>query len=223
MQHILFDLDGTLIDHFTTIAKSIAYTQCMLGLPESDYATVRTTVGGSLPITLSKLCGAENVANAEPIFRAHFEEIIFDDVFALPGTEWLLKSLSERGAKLGVFTNKYTRHSQSVLKHLNLFDYFDVILGTGESDCPYRKPDPIFSAYALEKMNCTSEDAVLVGDSPFDIAAAEAGCMNCYLVATGSHSSPELAKYITEEQIFKNLYELGVQAFKLPVPTGSIV
>jgi phosphoglycolate phosphatase len=223
MRNILFDLDGTLIDHFTTIAKSIAYTQYMLGLPESDYATVRSTVGGSLPITLNKLCGAENVANAEPIFRAHFEEIIFDDVFALPGADWILKSLKQRGAKLGVFTNKYTRHSRSVLKHLDLLDYFDVILGTGESDCPYRKPDPIFSAYALEKMNCTSEEAVLVGDSQYDIAAAEAGCMNCYLVVTGSHSSPELAKYISEDQIFKNLYELGAQAFKLPVPTGFIV
>ena len=223
MHNILFDLDGTLIDHFTTIAKSIVHTQRTLGLPESDYATVRATVGGSLPITLSKLCGAENVANAEPIFRVHFEEIIFYDVFALPGAEWILKSLKERGAKLGVFTNKYTRHSRSVLKHLNLFDYFDMILGTGESDCPYRKPDPIFSAYALEKMNCTSEEAVLIGDSPFDITAAEAGCMNCYLVATGSHSSPELAKYITEDRIFKNLYELGAQAFKLPVPTGLIV
>ena len=223
MRNILFDLDGTLIDHFTTIAKSIVHTQRTLGLPESDYGTVRTTVGGSLPITLSKLCGAENVANAEPIFRVHFEEIIFDDVFALPGAEWILKSLKERGDKLGVLTNKYTRHSQSVLKHLNLFNYFDVILGTGAADCPYRKPDPIFSAYALEKMSCTSEEAVLVGDSPFDIAAAEAGCMDCCLVATGSHSSSELSEHISEDQIFKNLYELGVQAFKLPVPTGLIV
>ena len=41
MLYILFDLDGTLIDHFTTIHKSVAFAQRKLGLPESDYAKVR--------------------------------------------------------------------------------------------------------------------------------------------------------------------------------------
>ena len=54
MQYILFDLDGTLIDHFTTIHKSVAFAQRELSLPQSDYAEVRATVGGSVPITLSK-------------------------------------------------------------------------------------------------------------------------------------------------------------------------
>ena len=44
MQYILFDLDGTLIDHFTTIHKSVTYAQRELGLPESNYARVRATV-----------------------------------------------------------------------------------------------------------------------------------------------------------------------------------
>ena len=106
MQYILFDLDGTLIDHFTTIHKSVVFAQRELGLPESDYAKVRSTVGGSIPITLSKLCGKDKVPFAEPLFRKHFEQIIFDDVFALPGADWLLKNLKKRGHKLGVFTNK---------------------------------------------------------------------------------------------------------------------
>ena len=61
MQYILFDLDGTLIDHFTTIHKSVAFAQRELSLPQSDYAKVRATVGGSVPITLSKLCGEDKV------------------------------------------------------------------------------------------------------------------------------------------------------------------
>ena len=107
MQYILFDLDGTLIDHFTTIHKSVTYAQRELGLPESNYAKVRAPVGGSVPITLSKLCGEDKVSLAEPLFRKHFEEIMFDDVFTLPGADWLLETLKKRGDKLGVFTNKY--------------------------------------------------------------------------------------------------------------------
>jgi len=215
MQYILFDLDGTLIDHFTTIHKSVAYAQRELGLPESDYATVRATVGGSVPITLGKLCGEDNVAAAEPLFRQHFDEIIFDDVFTLPGAEWLLKTLKARGDKLGVFTNKYAGHTRSVLAHLGLDQWLDVIIGTGEPECPYRKPDPLFTAYALEQMDCASDEALMIGDSPYDLAAAEAGCITCHLVATGSHDADELSEYIVSDYIYKDLYELGEKLFGL--------
>lgn len=215
MQYILFDLDGTLIDHFTTIHKSVAYAQRELGLAESDYATVRATVGGSVPITLGKLCGDENVAAAEPLFRQHFGEIIFDDVFTLPGAEWLLKTLKARGHKLGVFTNKYAGHSRSVLAHLGLDQWLDAIIGTGDPECPYRKPDPLFTAYALEQMECASEEALMIGDSPYDLAAAEAGCLTCHLVATGSHSAAELSECIASEHVHKDLYELGEKLFGL--------
>lgn len=218
MQYILFDLDGTLIDHFTTIHKSVTYAQRELGLPESNYAKVRATVGGSVPITLSKLCGVDKVPLAEPLFRKHFEEIMFDDVFTLPGADWLLETLKKRGDKLGVFTNKYASHTRSVLTHLGLDQWFDVIIGTGDPDCPYRKPDPLFTAHALEQMDCASEEAFMIGDSPYDLAAAEAGCIACHLVATGSHSAEELSECIVSDYIYKDLHELGERLFGLDRP-----
>lgn len=217
-QYILFDLDGTLIDHFTTIHKSVAYAQRALGLPESEYATVRATVGGSVPITLGKLCGSENVAAAEPLFRQHFSEIIFDDVLILPGAAWLLQTLKEKGAKLGVFTNKYADDSRAVLAHLGLDPWLDVIIGTGDPDCPYRKPDPLFTAYALVQLDCASEEALMIGDSPHDLAAAEAGCLECHLVATGTHSIEQLGEHHDEAHIHTNLYELGERVFGLKRP-----
>ena len=218
MQYILFDLDGTLIDHFTTIFKSVAFAQRKLGLPQSDYSEVRQTVGGSVPITLSKLCGEDNVSFAEPLFRKYFEENIFEDVFTLPGADWLLENLKKRGNKLGVFTNKYAGHSRLVLAHLRLDQWLDAIIGTGDPKCPYRKPDPLFTAHALKEMDCASKEALMIGDSPFDLAAAEAGCIACHLVATGSHSAEELSEYILPNYIYSDLYELGEKLFGLEPP-----
>ena len=218
MQYILFDLDGTLIDHFTTIHKSVAFAQRKLGLSQSDYSTVRATVGGSVPVTLSKLCGKDKVSLAEPLFCKHFEEIIFEDVFTLPGADWLLGNLKKRGDKLGVFTNKYAGHTRLVLAHLGLDQWLDVIIGTGDPDCPYRKPHPLFTAHALEQMDCASEEALIIGDSPFDLAAAEAVCIACHLVATGSHSAEQLSEYMVSNYIYKDLHELGEKLFGLEIP-----
>jgi phosphoglycolate phosphatase len=215
MRPILFDLDGTLIDHFTTIAKSVAYAQRQLGLPESDYATVRSTVGGSVPVTLGKLCGESNVAAAEPLFREHFDSILFDDVFALPGAAWLLQNLHERGHRLAVFTNKYIDHSRATLEHLGLSKWLHCIIGTGDPACPFRKPDPRFTVYALEQLDCSSEEALMIGDSPYDLAAAEAGGVACLLVASGSHDAHELSAHLTSDRIFSDLHELGRHYFGL--------
>ena len=213
MKTILFDLDGTLIDHFTTIFRSVVHAQDQLGLPRSDYDTVRATVGGSVPITLGKLLGEEYVEAALPLFQNHFEQIMFEDVVALPGSNWILEALKAKGYQLAVFTNKRGDHSRTLLAHLGMADSLDEIVGT--VDTPYRKPDPEFTAHMLELLNTTSEETILIGDSPFDYEAAEAGCLKTYLVTTGSHTAEELAEVTNAEGIYADLYELGEKLFQL--------
>jgi len=183
-------------------------------LPESDYDTVRATVGGSLPITFGKLSGTEHVEAAIPHFRKHFAEIMYDNVEALPGSDELLSALKTKGHKLAVFTNKYETHAVSILEHLGLDQHLDEIIGTGDGT-GYRKPDPRFTMEALERMDCSSEDAVMVGDSPYDFAAADAGCLTCYLVATGSHSAEQLDNETNAAGIYADLNELGRVVFSL--------
>ena len=218
---ILFDLDGTLIDHFSAIHRAIAHAQKELGLPECSYETVRGAVGGSTPITLRKLCGTEEMAEAaEPHFRKHFVEIMLQDVAPLPGAYEILARLKKKGYQLAVLTNKYDGHSKSVLYHLALDTHLDAIFGTGDGQA-YRKPDPRFTMQALEKLDCSSEETVLVGDSPYDYQTAEAACLRCFLVTTGSHSADELAEQTSADGIFSDLYELGRKVFGLEFEQGT--
>ncbi|MDP4611868.1 MAG: HAD family hydrolase [Opitutales bacterium] len=214
MQTILFDLDGTLIDHFTTIANSIAYAERKLGLEESSYEKVRATVGGGIHVTLARLMGAEAAESAYPIFLQHFEKTLFEGVFALPGAAWLLEALHAKGGyNMAVFTNKGGDHSRALVQHLGFDQWLAETVGTG--DTPYRKPEPQFTAHMLELMETTSDETILIGDSPFDFAAAEGGCVRSFLVATGSHSEAQLADETAAEGIFPDLFALGKAVFGL--------
>ncbi|MFP4157465.1 MAG: HAD family hydrolase [Opitutales bacterium] len=215
---MLFDLDGTLIDHFSAIHRAVAYAQRQLGLPESDYRKVRATVGGSVPITLGKLCGGADAATeAEPHFREHFLEIMYEDVTILPGAKQLLQILSERGLALAVLTNKVDAHAKSILAHLGLDGHLRAVLGTGDGQ-PYRKPDPRFTMQALEVLGCSSDECILVGDSPYDFATAEAACLPCHLVATGSHDIEQLQAETNAAGIYPDLHNFAEQFFHLTLP-----
>ena len=52
---VLFDLDGTLIDQFVAIHKSVNYTQRKLGIPESSFQSVKQAVGGSIRLPIDRL------------------------------------------------------------------------------------------------------------------------------------------------------------------------
>ncbi len=221
---VLFDLDGTLIDHFQTIYRCYVYAQEQLGLPPADYDKVRATVGGSVPITMERLIGSkELVEEAVRLFRAHFDEIMFEDLYLMPGVEWLLKALHEKGIKQAVFTNKRGEPSRKIMTHLGLDKYLDATIGT--MDTEWKKPDPEFTRYAMEKVGAEVETTILIGDSPFDLAAAEAGALPAYLVATGSHSLDEL-RALTDPApagVYPDLVALGQDLFNCEPPASFAV
>ena len=211
MQHILFDLDGTLIDHFTAIHKSIAYAQRALNLPESTYDKVRSTVGGGIVLTLNRLLGETKAQHALPHFKSHFETVMFDDAIVLPGVEALLKALKQQNKQTAVFTNKIGDHSRAILQHLGLSQHFDAVIGTADTD--YRKPQPEFTQYALDRLGASASQTMMIGDSPFDYQAADCLGIPCYLVATGSHSVAQLQHETRAAGIYQDMPTLAKAVF----------
>src|ERR1700709_889 len=117
---VLFDLDGTLIDHFAAINRSHVYTMKQLGLPAPTLAQVRSAVGGGLEQAIAKLAGAANVAAALAIYRPYWDAAMLDDVQLLPGARELLTVLKQAGAQSAVFTNKHGPSSRLVCEHLGI-------------------------------------------------------------------------------------------------------
>lgn len=217
---ILFDLDGTLIDHFRAIHQSFAYAARQLDLEPPSYDKVRTTVGGSLPVTSSRLYGEDFAEEALVHFHEHFQEIFLDELDALPGALQLLQQLHEQDFNPVVFTNKNGDAARAVCDHLGFTPYLRLVAGA--NDTPYRKPQPEFSRWILDKLNIDNSQALLVGDSPFDIEAGACVNIPVYCVATGSHTVEELMNHTpAAEAVFPDLATLGQHLFLFPNPKES--
>ena len=213
---VLFDLDGTLIDHFRVIYRCYQYALEHLGLPPVSYGKVKSSVGGSIVITFGKLIPQERVAEAVVHFREEFDRIWHDDIEILPGADWLLKELHDRGLKLCVFTNKEGDRARRILNYIGMASHLDGIYGT--LDTPWKKPEPEFTHHVLREMGADPAHACMVGDSPYDVDAASVADMPCYTVATGSHSMQQLQSETGSAGVYADLYELGRSVFNLTPP-----
>jgi phosphoglycolate phosphatase len=203
---VLFDLDGTLIDHFSAIHRCHAYAMRKLGLREPTLAEVRAAVGGGLDEAIARLAGPDRVAALLPLFVEHWNATNLDDVTLLPGARELLTELKAAGATCGVLTNKRGYAAREVCTHLGL----DPLLGGvfGANDVPWIKPDPRFLQHALTALGGAAATTVLVGDSPYDLAAARNAGLPFVGVTTGTHSAEEL-RAAGGKEIFADLAGVG--------------
>lgn len=187
---VLFDLDGTLLDHFAAIHRCHAYTMRQLGLPEPTLGQVRAAVGAGVEMAVERLVGPKLKAAALAIYRPYWDATMLDDVELLPGAKELLVALRQHGVRTGVFTNKHGSSSRLVCAHLGLAGLLDVNFGA--TDTPWLKPDPQFTRHVLAALDAKAATTLLVGDSPYDFQAARNAGLAFYGVTTGTHAAEEL-------------------------------
>ncbi|HWA25190.1 MAG TPA: HAD family hydrolase [Lacunisphaera sp.] len=187
---VLFDLDGTLIDHFRAIHRCHTHAMTQLGLPAPTLAQVRAAVGGGVELAVERLVGPALKPAALAIYRPHWDATMLQDAELLPGARELLMALRARGIRTAVFTNKHGPSSRAVCAHLGLAELLDGNFGA--TDTPWLKPDLAFTQHALTALGATAAETVLVGDSPFDVATAHRGGLGFFGVITGTHTGDEL-------------------------------
>jgi phosphoglycolate phosphatase len=202
----LFDLDGTLIDHFTAIHRAHSYTLQALGLPAPTLEEVRAVVGGGLDLAIARLVGPQRVAEALSIYRPYWNATMLDDVALLPGARELLDGLHARGATLAVLTNKHGPSSRRVCGHLGITPLLSGIFGAG--DTPWIKPQHEFVAHALNQLGANAVGTLLVGDSPYDVETAKNSGFPSWCVTTGTHTGAQL-NAAGANKVFPDLIALG--------------
>jgi len=205
---VLFDLDGTLIDHFDAIHHSYAHTLPQLGLPAPTFMQVRNAVGGGLENAMRNFVPEARLAEALKIYRAFWDAHMLEDVELLPGAGELLPALHARGVVCAVFTNKHGPSARAICDHLQLTPFLGAVIGA--TDTPWLKPQPEFLHHALTLLHADPSTALLVGDSPYDVQAAHAGGLPCWAVTTGTHDAGQL-RAAGADKVFASLGEMMIE------------
>jgi phosphoglycolate phosphatase len=205
-QTYLFDLDGTLIDHFAAIHRAHSHTLQTLGLPMPTLTDVRAAVGGGLERAIGRLAGVDRIDEALAIYRPYWNATMLDDVELLPGTRELLQRLHAAGATLAVLTNKHGPSSRRICDHLGLTPLLHGVFGA--VDTPWLKPQPEFARHALEQLGADASRTLLIGDSPWDVETSKAGGFPSWCVTTGTHSAAELIA-AGADKVFSDLVTLN--------------
>jgi phosphoglycolate phosphatase len=203
---VLFDLDGTLIDHFKAIHRCHTHAMTALGLPAPTMAQVRAAVGGGLDEAIAKLAGWDRVPTLMPIYKEHWDATHLDDVLLLPGAREILTDLGRGGTVSAVLTNKRGYAAREVCDHLGLTPLLKGVHGVG--DTAWLKPEPLWTRHVLAQLGAQPADTVYVGDSPFDIQTARNAGLAFIGVTTGTHTAEEL-RAAGGERIVADLYSVA--------------
>ena len=188
---VLFDLDGTLIDSVPDITLSVNELLASEQLPTLDEAQVRRMVGHGIRALVRKAYLAQGIALDVASLDCRTDAMMEIYPRHLTGRTTLMPGVREMaaffvagGARLALVTNKPQAAAQTILGHFGLSDRFSVVIGDGDHQLA-RKPQPDMLLAALSRLGVTAAEAIMVGDSAIDIAAARAAHMRSVVVRCG--------------------------------------
>ena len=168
---ILFDLDGTLTDSGEGIMKSFVFALSKYSISEPEEAVLHTVVGPPLSDAFSRLgVPADKIAECIEVYRSRYIPIGRFENHPYPGIRQLLEKLRQDGHKLYVATSKPEWMSIEILDYFDLSKYFELICGAS-TDFSRNSKEAVI-AHLLEQCG-TQENAVMVGDTAYDVIGAK--------------------------------------------------
>ncbi|HEX5658287.1 MAG TPA: HAD family hydrolase [Polyangiales bacterium] len=206
---ILLDIDGTLVDSNGLHAESWQAALAQYGV-ESDLATLRRLIGkGSdklLPeatgISAESDLGARITETRGKLFMRDF----LPRVQPFPSSRVFVERILALGLKPVVASSANARELEALLEVAQVKDLLP--LKTGADDADSSKPDPDIVQAALKRASAKPKDAVLVGDTPYDLEAATRAGVEFIGVRSGGWGDADLKGAIA---IYDDVSELAAR------------
>ena len=192
MSIAILDIDGTLVDtnYHHTLSWARAFARHDLILP---LWRIHTHIGMGGDQVIGALCG-ESVEDelGDQIRDAEASEYsgLIEEVRPMDGSRELIESLKRRGHTVVLASSAKAGEVDHYLDLLDARELADA--WTTSADVESTKPAPDLVHAALQRAEGEARDAVMVGDTPWDVKAARAAGVDTVAVITGGFSEQQL-------------------------------
>ena len=215
---LLFDLDGTLVD--SVYQHVLAWREALAG-EDVDLSVwrIHRRIGMSGGLLVNALLretgrqfGPEDARRLRAAHLAAFERLI-PQVRPLPGAARLLGRLTDSGIPWAIATSG---SRATAVPALDLLGVVANVVVTRE-EVPYAKPDPHLFLAAARRLGVDADDAIVVGDSVWDMLAARRARALGVGLLSGGYGREELERagafrvYEDPADLDRHLDELGIR------------
>lgn len=191
MRLAVFDVDGTLLDSQAQIVGAMQGAFDALGLTCPPRTEILGIVGLSLPQAMARLAPGADLNALTAAYKDIFSRMRAETLSPLyPGARGALQRLAARGVVLGIATGKSRRGLDHVLAAHGLAGMFAT---TQVADDHPSKPHPSMLHAALRETGADAAQAVMIGDTSFDMDMGRAAGLRTVAVDWGYHPVAALA------------------------------
>lgn len=175
IEGVLLDVDGTLIDSNDAHAQSWCDTLAEFGRKDVRFEDVRPLIGMGGDKLLPQLLGVDAESEQGRAFARRrgevFREHYVPHLRLTPGARELLERFRREGLRLTIATSAEKSELELMLRQVGLDDLIE--RKTSSDDVDNSKPDPDVVQAALRKSALPAESVLMLGDTPYDVEAAQ--------------------------------------------------
>ncbi len=202
-RYILWDLDGTLVDTYEGVSKSLAPAFAHYGIDwegKDYYRFIGPPLRESLPRYTN--ITAQRAEDVIEMFRVRYNTTGVYECCLFPGAEEVLRDLHEAGYTQAIASSKPEARCREIAAHLGIADLLAEIVGStpdGRIDDKVEVLQETFRRLGAKYPDFQPADSVLVGDSKSDADGARAMGIDCIGVSFGYGGRKELFEHGVEE------------------------
>jgi HAD superfamily hydrolase (TIGR01509 family) len=190
---VLLDVDGTLIDSNDEHARAWVDVGREFGL-DIDFAHVRRLIGMGGDKVLPQVTGVEEDDPLGERIKERRGEIFrgtyLPTLKPFPSARALLERLRDDGYTLAVATSASSEDMDGLLRQAGIRDLIEE--KTSSSDAEASKPDPDIVQAALKAADARPEEAIMLGDTPYDVEASGRAGVRCVALRCGGWGDGDL-------------------------------
>ncbi|CAI3939700.1 HAD superfamily (Gph) (PDB:2NYV) [Commensalibacter communis] len=189
--YVIFDLDGTLVNTAPDIALCVNELLRKRLIPTLNDETVSQFIGGGTELFIKnlysflsiQLTDSQLADEVDQFFQLYMKTPVQKSNLYDTNTYSVMKTLTEKGIKIGICTNKIEVLTIDVLKYFNLFDLCSTVV-CGDT-LSVKKPNPLPLLTAMEQINANSNNTLYVGDTRIDLECCQSASVDFVAVQWG--------------------------------------